>query len=83
MIVRGLCSYGCERRIKKSRGKNSCGKGSFLEDTEEAAEGVGGVFVVSDGDGVDAHFDDGVIVAAGLSHVAKVKDILFLDAELF
>ena len=52
------------------------------ENAEDAAEGISGVFVVSDGDGVDAHFDDGVIVAAGLGHVAEIENIFLLDAEL-
>ena len=37
----------------------------------------------ADGDGVDAHLDDWVIVAAGLGHVAEVKDIFFFDIEFF
>ncbi len=34
-------------------------------------------------DGIDAHLDDWVIVAAWLSHVAKVEDILLVYFELF
>ena len=52
-------------------------------DAEDAAESVGGVFVVADGDGVDAHLDDWVIVAAGLGHIAEVEDVGFFDFELF
>ena len=54
-----------------------------MKNAENAAEGVSGVFVTPHGDGVDAHFDDGVIVAAGLGHVAEIEDVGFLDAELF
>ena len=35
--------------------------------------------MASNSDGVDAHFDDGVIVAAGLGHVAEVEDVFFFD----
>ena len=52
---------------------------SYLDNTQYAAEGVGGVFVVSDSDGVDAHLDDWIIVAAGLGHVAEIQDIFFFD----
>ena len=58
-----------------------------LEDTgaeggEDAAEGVKGVFMGTDGDSVDAHLDDRVVVAAGLGHVTEVEDILFVCVEL-
>ena len=39
--------------------------------------------MASDGDGVDAHLYDGVIVATGLSHVAKVQYIFFGDIQFF
>lgn len=39
--------------------------------------------MATDGDSVDAHFDDRVIVASRLSHVAKVEDVGFFDAEFF
>ena len=38
--------------------------------------------MISDGDGIDTHLNDGVIVAAGLGHVTEVKDIFFVDFEL-
>lgn len=47
------------------------------EDTENAAKSEGGVFVASDGNGVDAHFNDWIIVATWLSHVAEVEDVGF------
>ena len=53
------------------------------DDAENATQGVGGVFVVSDGDGINAHLDYGVIIATGLSHVAEVENIFFLDVEFF
>ena len=34
-------------------------------------------------DGFDAHLNNWVIIAAWLSHIAKVKDIFFIDFELF
>ncbi len=55
----------------------------LVDDAEDAFEGVGGVFVVADGDGVDTHLDDRVIIAARLSHVAEVEDVLFVDFEFF
>ncbi len=39
--------------------------------------------MISDGDGVDAHLNDGIIVAAGLGHVTEVEDVLFVNFELF
>ena len=39
--------------------------------------------MISDRDGVDAHFYDWVIVAARLCHVAEIEDIFFGDMELF
>lgn len=39
--------------------------------------------MIADSDGVNAHLDDWVIVAARLGHVAEVKDIIFFDVELF
>ena len=39
--------------------------------------------MVSYGDSIDTHLDDGVIVAAGTCHVAEVENILFCDVELF
>ena len=41
-------------------------------EAENAAEGIGGVFVRADGNGVDTHLDDGVIVPSWLGHIAKV-----------
>ncbi len=37
--------------------------------------------MVADGNGVDTHFYDGIIVAARLGHVAEIEDILFVDFE--
>ena len=54
-----------------------------LEDAEDAAEGVGGVLVIPDGNCVNAHLHDGVIVAARLGHVAEVEDVGFFDVEFF
>ena len=54
----------------------------LFDEAENATEGIGGVFVVADGDGFDAHLDDRIIVAARLSHVAEVKDIFFANFEL-
>ena len=53
------------------------------EDTEDATKAKGGVFVITDGDGVDTHLDNWIIVAAGLSHIAEVEDIFFCDIKLF
>ena len=55
----------------------------FRGDGGDATEGVGGVFVGADGDGVDAHLDDGIVVAAWLGHVAEVEDFVGLDLEFF
>lgn len=55
----------------------------LVDDAEDAAEGVGGVLVTSNSDGIDAHFDDGVIVTAGLGHVAEVEDVGLFDFEFF
>lgn len=52
------------------------------EGGENAAEGKESVFVGTDGDSVDAELDDGVIVAAGLGHVAEVEDVGFGGVEL-
>ena len=51
----------------------------LFDEAENATEGIGGVFVVADGDGFDAHLDDRIIVAARLSHVAEVEDIFLFD----
>ena len=48
---------------------------------EDAAEGEEGVFVGADGNSVDVHLDDGVVVAAELGHVAEVEDLTFVDFE--
>ena len=39
--------------------------------------------MVSDGDSIDTHFYDWVIIAARLGHITEVKDIFFLDFQLF
>ena len=39
--------------------------------------------MTSDGDGVDAHLYNWVIVATRGSHIAKIEDIVFFYAELF
>ena len=51
----------------------------LVDDAKYALEGESGVFVRADGDGVDAHFDDRVIVAAWGGHVAEIEDVFFLD----
>ena len=35
--------------------------------------------MVADGDGVDTHFYNGVIVAAGLGHIAEIEDVFLVD----
>lgn len=50
---------------------------------EDAFESIKRVFVGADSDGVDAHGDDWVVVAARLGHVAKIKHVGFLDVKLF
>ena len=50
---------------------------------ENTAKGISSVFVRADGNCVDAHLDDWVIVAAWLSHIAEVEDFGFFDIELF
>lgn len=52
-------------------------------DAKNAAECVGGIFVRTDSDSVDAHLDDWVIVAAWLGHVAEVENVGFFDGEFF
>ena len=37
----------------------------------------------ADRDGIDAHLNDGIIVATWLSHIAKVEDIFLFDFEFF
>ena len=37
----------------------------------------------ANGDGVEAHLDDGIIVAAFLGHVAEVEDVGLCDLKLF
>ena len=39
--------------------------------------------MIPDGNGVDAHLDDRVIIATGLGHVAKIEDIFLLDIQFF
>ena len=39
--------------------------------------------MTTDGNGVDAHLDDGIIVAARLGHVAEIEDVLLVDFKLF
>ncbi len=55
----------------------------FADNTENTLEGVGGVFVGSDRDGIDAHLDNWVIIATRLSHVAEVQDVFLVDVEFF
>ena len=55
----------------------------FFRNSEDAAEGVGSIFVVADCDGVDAHLDDWIIIAAWLGHIAKVENLFFSDVEFF
>lgn len=57
--------------------------GLFAERAEDATEGEEGVLVGADGDGFDAHLDDGVVVAAGLGHVAEIEDVGFFNLEMF
>ena len=52
-----------------------------LEDAEDAAESVRGVFMGADGDGLKTHFHDRIIVAARLGHIAKVKHVGLLHLE--
>ena len=52
---------------------------SLLYHAKDATQGEGGVFVVANGDGIDTHLDNRVIVAAGLGHVTKVEDVFFSD----
>ena len=47
----------------------------IADDAEDTAKGIGGVFVRTDGDGVDAHLDNWIIVAAWLCHVAEIEDV--------
>lgn len=37
----------------------------------------------ADGDSVDTHGDDRIVVPAGLGHVAKVEDVGFFDVKFF
>ena len=46
-------------------------------------EGEGGVFVGMDSDGIDAHLNNGVVIASWLGHVAEIKDVGFFDFEFF
>ena len=39
--------------------------------------------MVPHGDGINTHFDDWVIIAAGLGHVAEVENVFFADTEFF
>ena len=39
--------------------------------------------MTSNGDGIDAHLDYWIIIAAWLRHVAEVEDVFFGDFELF
>ena len=55
----------------------------FFRDGEDAAEGVGSVFVATDSDGINAHLNDWIIVATWLSHIAKVEDFFFGDIQFF
>ena len=55
----------------------------ILYHAENSAQGVGGVFVATDCDGVDAHLDDWIIITARLGHVAKIKDVFFGNVEFF
>ena len=38
--------------------------------------------MIADSDGIDAHLDNWIIVAARLGHIAKVEDIFFCDIKL-
>ena len=46
---------------------------------KNTAQGESRVFVRADRDGVDAHLDDWIIVTAGLGHVAKIENLVFLN----
>lgn len=54
----------------------------IADDAKNTAKSVGGVFVTADGNSVDTHLDDRIIIATGLGHIAEVEDIGFLDVEL-
>lgn len=45
------------------------------DDAKDTTESVKSVFVGADGDGIDAHLDDGVVVPSRLGHVAEVEDV--------
>lgn len=42
---------------------------------EDTAQSIGGVFVRAHSDCVDAHLHHGVVIAAGLGHIAKIEDV--------
>lgn len=50
----------------------------LLKNTEDAAEGISGVFMTTDGNGVYAHLDNWVIVAARLGHITEIENIMLL-----
>lgn len=60
--------------------------GEFLcrdaDEAENTLQGIKCILVRTDGDSVDAHFDHGIIIAARLSHVAKVENLGFGNVEL-
>ena len=55
----------------------------FANKAEDAAKGIGGIFVTAHRNGINAHLYDWIIVAARLSHIAEVKDVLLFDLEFF
>ena len=39
--------------------------------------------MIADSDGINAHLDDRVIIAAGLCHISEIENVFFGDLKLF
>ncbi len=55
----------------------------FLNEAENAAQSISSIFVTADSDRIDTHLNNWIIVATWLGHVAKVKNVLFIDFKFF
>ena len=54
-----------------------------IQDAEEAAKSESSVFMRTDGDSVDTHMLNGVVVTTWLSHIAEVENVGFIYFQIF